>query len=334
MGLKLTDLIDRKDLKWEQLQGKKIAVDASNVLFQFISSIRQADGTPLMDNSGNVTSHLVGLFARVPNMMQKGITPIFVFDGKAPELKENVRIIRRASKEKAREKFTKAAIEEDEEALSKYSKQMTLLTSKMVEESKELLEALGLPVVQAPSEAEAQCAYMTKKRKVWATASQDYDTLLFGSPRLIQNLTLSQKRKITGGKMIYISPYLIELNDVLENLELNQDELIILAILMGTDYNPKGVKGIGPKKALKLVQSGKKFEQIFEELETDFDWKELFKIIKEIPVIDVELEFKDIDEEKVKDILVNRHDFSEERVNSTLKKLEKKEDTSLKKWFK
>ncbi len=333
MGVKISELVDKKDIKWEHLEGKKLAIDASNVLFQFISSIRQPDGTPLMDGDGNVTSHLVGLFSRVPNLMQKGINPVFVFDGEAPALKEKVREKRRAVKERAREKYMEAAVEEDEEEMGKYSRQMGYANTQMFEESKELLQALGLPIVQAPSEAEAQCAYMAKKNVVWAAASQDYDSLLFGAPRLVINLTLSQKRKVAGGKFVYISPYLIELKDVLQKLELNQDELIVLGILVGTDYNPGGVHGIGPKKALKLIQSGKKFDKIFEELETDFDWKEILATFKKIRVEDVTLRAKTMDIEKIKEILVDRHDFSEERVDSTLAKLTTKEDQSLKKWF-
>jgi len=333
MGVKLKDLVEKKDIRWESLNNKKLAVDAPNVIFQFLSSIRQADGTALMDSEGNITSHLVGLFSRVPNLMQKGITPIFVFDGKAPKLKEQTRKKRREIKEIAQEKFARAVIEEDVESMGKYSKQLSVFNKEMVQESKDLLEALGLQVVQAPSEAEAQCAHMCKKKQVWATASQDYDTLLFGSPKLLQNLTLSEKRKVRGGRYIKINPTLIELKDVFETLELNQDELIILGVLVGTDFNPKGVKGIGPKKALKLIQTGKKFEKIFEELETDFDWEEIYKIFKEMPVEDVKLEEKELDEEKIKEILVEKHEFKEERVNNTIKKLTEKKDSSLKKWF-
>ncbi|MFH1972365.1 MAG: flap endonuclease-1 [archaeon] len=332
MGIKLTDLIDKRDLKWESLQGKTLAIDASNVLYQFVSSIRQRDGTPLMDDSGRVTSHLVGLFSRVPNLMQKGIKPVFVFDGKPPALKDLTHQKRREVKEKAREKYMDAAVAEDEEEMGKYSKQIGRMNQEMFDEAKELLNGLGLPVVQAPSEAEAQCAYMCKKKKVFAVGSQDYDTLLFGGPKLIQNLTLAQKRKVSGG-FVLISPYLIELKDVLDKLELNQDELIILGILIGTDYNPGGVKGIGPKKALKLVQTGRKPDDIFSELNAEFDWKEIFNTFKKIPTTDVNLSFSDINMDKIKEILVEEHNFSDERVENTLSKLQKKSDESLKKWF-
>jgi len=321
MGVKISELVDKRDLKWEELQGKSLAIDASNVLFQFTSSIRQADGTLLMDSNGHVTSHLVGLFSRVPNLMQKGIVPVFVFDGEAPLLKEKTRAIRRGLKEKAQERYTKAVLEEGEEAAGRYSKQFSYVTGDMFDESKELLLAMGLPVVQAPSEAEAECAYMVQKKIVWASVSQDYDSLLFGAPRLIFNLTLSQKRKITGGKHVLIAPYLVELKGVLEKLQLTQDQLIVLGILVGGDYNPGGIKGIGPRKALKLLHTEKDFGKIFSSLETDFDWKEIFDTYKNIPVEDVVLRKGTLDEDAVKEILVDRHDFSEERVNQTLEKI-------------
>ncbi|HLC22342.1 MAG TPA: flap structure-specific endonuclease, partial [Candidatus Nanoarchaeia archaeon] len=220
-----------------------------------------------------------------------------------------------------------------EEEMGKYARQFSWVNSQMFDESKLLLQALGLPVIQAPSEAEAQCAYMAKKKVVWAAASQDYDSLLFGAPRLILNLTLSQKRKVAGGKQVYISPYLIELDSVLEKLHLTQDQLIVLGILIGTDYNPGGVPGIGPKKALKLVQSEKSFEKIFSSFSVDFDWKEIFDTFKDIPVNDVSLKFGALDEEKVKELLVEQHDFSMDRVESTLEKLRKGGGQTLKKWF-
>jgi flap endonuclease-1 len=332
MGVKILDLIEKKDLKWNQLENKKLAIDASNVLFQFLSSIRQQDGTPLMNSEGKTTSHLVGLFSRVPNMLQKGITPIFVFDGKAPDLKEKVREIRRANKAKAREKFLKAKSENDLDSSSKYAKQLSVLNNEMIQESKDLLTALGLPTVQAKSEAEAQCAYMTKKKKVWATGSQDYDTLLFGSPRLIQNLTLSTRRRV-GSSYVQISPYIIDLKETLDKLEITQEQLIILSIMIGTDYNPKGVKGIGPKKALNLVQSGKKFDHIFSDLNPKFDWEEIYKIFVNMPVEDVSLTSPKRNDDKVKEILCEKHNFTIDRVENTLKKLEDKKDQSLKKWF-
>lgn len=335
MGIKLTDIVPKEPIDWNKLENKKIAVDASNTIFQFLSSIRQADGQPLQDEDGNVTSHLVGLFSRVPNLMQKGLRLVFVFDGKPPELKYKERERRRNIKLEAEKKYQKATQEEDIESMQKYAKMSTRITSEMIEECKELLDALGIPVIQAPSEAEAQASFMVKKKSVWAVATQDYDALLFGAPRIIQNLTLAKKRKIGGGRTVPVTPQLLELKKVLDKLELDQEQLIVLGILVGTDYNIGGVKGLGPKKSLALVQQGKKFEEIFKELDIDFNWKEIMKIFKNIPVKgDYELEWKPIDEERIKKLLIEKHSFSEARVNNTLDKLKmKKNQTSLDNFF-
>ena len=330
MGVKLGDLVIdcKRNLKLDSLQGKKVAVDAFNVLYQFVASIRQRDGTPLMDSRGNVTSHLVGLFSRNINLLEKGIKLVYVFDGVAPELKKKTAKIRKERKEKAGERYEKAVLDGDDESVSRYSKQMLRLTTEMIEESKELLKAMGIPVIEAPSEAEAQCSYMCKKKDVYCVGSQDYDCLLFGTPRLALNLTLSHKRKIIGGRQIYISPYMVELNDVLDKLELNQEELIMMGIMIGTDFNPGGIKGIGPKKALKLV--GKSPDEVFKDV--DFDWKEIYDIFHKHPVVkDYVLDFKEVDEEKVKEILLSR-EFSEERIESGLARVRKK-DQGLGKWM-
>ncbi|MBU4242396.1 MAG: flap endonuclease-1 [Nanoarchaeota archaeon] len=322
MGVKLTELVPKEELSWEKLNNKVLALDASNVIYQFVSSIRQPDGTPLKDKHGNITSHLVGLFSRTTNLLTKGLKPAFVFDGKPPKLKQKEIERRKAIKSQAKEKYKQAKEDEDEASMLKYSRQVSKLTPDMIKEAKELVKALGLPVIQAPSEAEAQAAYICRKKNAWAVASQDYDCLLFKAPRLIQNLTLAEKRKLPGGGYVKVYPQLLELSKVLESLEIDHDQLLVLGILVGTDFNPGGIKGIGPKKALKLIQEEKPFEMIFEELKPDFDWKEIFDLFKNMPVTDdYSMEFNDIDEEKVKEILVEKHDFSVERVENTLNKI-------------
>lgn len=337
MGVKLGDLTPKKQLSWDDLKGKTLAVDSSNMLYQFLSSIRQQDGTPLSDSKGNVTSHLVGLFSRVPNLMEKGIKMAFVFDGKPPALKFQEQRERKERKEEAAIKYKEAAEEEDVESMLKYSKQTTKLTKEMNEEAKELLQAMGLPVVQAPSEADAQMAYMNRQGDVWACATTDYDPLLHRAPRILRNLTLAQKKKMPGGGYSPVHPELIELKEVLSTLGLDNDQLIVLAILVGTDYNPGGIKGIGPAKALKLVQSDKKFEEIFRELGADFNWKKVFDTFKDMPVEKkYELEFGEADEDRIKKLLL-KHDFSEERIDSTLKRLgsigKDREQKNLSKWL-
>ena len=193
MGLQIGNIVPRKEVKFSDLKGKIIAVDAFNAIYQFLSSIRQPDGTPLMDSKGRVTSHLSGLFYRNISLLSEGLRLIYVFDGEYHPLKEKTHEIRQGAKDIARENYEKAVEEEDIEAMGKYSRGLTRLNDEMISESKELLEAMGIAVVQAPGEGEMQCAELVKSGQAWAVGSQDYDALAVGGDRLIQNLTLSMR---------------------------------------------------------------------------------------------------------------------------------------------
>jgi flap endonuclease-1 len=324
MGLQIGDIVPRKEVKFEELKGKAIAVDAFNAIYQFLASIRQPDGTPLMDSQKRVTSHLSGLFYRNIALLSEGIKLIYVFDGEYHPLKGRTHEIRQEAKDVAKEKYEQAKEEEDIEAMGRYARGFLKLDKEMVEESKELLSAMGIAVVQAPGEGEMQCAELVKSGQAFAVGSQDYDAIAVGGKRLIQNLTLSRKRKTKSG-YIFIAPELIEYEKVLNELGIDGDQLISLAILVGTDFNPGGVKGIGPKKALALVKDKKYPIKIFAELEEqgrlDFNWKDVFEIFKKPNVSKEKIEFPKLDEKKLKEILVKRHDFSEERVNNQLLKL-------------
>ncbi len=330
MGLNIRDIIPRKEIEIESLKGKIICVDAFNTIYQFLSSIRQPDGTPLMDNKKRVTSHLSGLFYRNINLIADGLKLVYVFDGIPPELKWKTHEERGEARELAREKYKEAKSEEDIEGMRKYSAGLIRLNEEMIEESKELLKAMGIVIIQAPGEGEAEAAYLARVNKeVFASASQDYDSLLFGTPRLIQNLTLARKRKTVSG-YIEIKPEIIELDRVLNSLEINLDQLICLGILVGTDYNPKGIPGIGQKKALDIVRRYKQpvliFESVSEQLmslkeEDRFDWKDIFELFKKPRVSNVDIRFGKLDKNKIKEILVDRHDFSEERVSKQFDKL-------------
>ena len=334
MGVQLTSLIPKHDIKIEALNGKIVAIDTSNVLYQFLSSIRQQDGTPLKDSNGDITSHLVGLSSRIPKLMSYGIKICFVLDGKSPELKHKEQGEREERKKIAEVKLRKAEREMDEESMHKYSMQTTRLTREMIKESKDLMEAFGLPVIQAPSEAEAQASFMTNK-DVYAVVSQDYDSLLFGAKKVVRNLTISQKKKLPGGGTVSIKPEIIDLDEVLKHLGINQEKMIIMGIMIGTDFNNKGIKGIGPKNALKLVKQHKNYDSLFKELNADFDWKEIYNIFKKMPVTkDYNLEWGNLDERKIKELLIEKHDFSNERVDKIFETLGRKSGQSgLDKWF-
>jgi flap endonuclease-1 len=336
MGLQISEIVPKEEISLESLKDKVIAVDAFNTIYQFLTTIRQADGTPLMDRKGRITSHLSGLFYRTVNLLNMGIKPVFVFDGKSPELKAKTHEHRRAIKEEAALKFESAETIEEK---AKFASRLAVLTDEMIDESKKLLSALGVPVIQAPSEGEAQASYISKSGDAYAVASQDYDSLLFGAPRLIQNVTMARKRRLPSGLFVSINPQMIELEKVLNHLQINREQLICLGILIGTDYNPKGVHGIGPKTALKIVKEHKSpaeiFKHVAEEKPFDFDWQKIFELFMKPDVIKkYDLKFKQIDEEKVKKILCDEHDFSDERIQSGLDKLkEQKEKAKQKKLF-
>ena len=335
MGLNIREIIPRKEIELENLKGKILCVDAFNTLYQFLSTVRQPDGTPLMDDEKRITSHLSGLFYRNINLIEEGIKLVYVFDGQPPELKGKTHEKRGEGRELAKQRYEQAKQVKDIVAMKRYSSQLTRLDEEMIRESKELLKAMGIAIVQAPSEGEAEAAYLCKvKEEVYASASQDYDSLLFGAPVLIRNLTLAKRRKTFSG-YVEIKPELIELETVLNRLEINLDQLICLGILIGTDYNPRGIPGIGQKRALQIVQRYKQPVLIFKNIEEQmmslpeedrFDWKEIFKLFHKHKVKNVDLNFGKIDEEKIKKILVEEHDFSEQRVDKQLDRLRKIKD--------
>ena len=324
MGLQIVDIVSRKAVQIEELKGKVIAIDAFNAIYQFLSSIRQPDGIPLMDSKQRVTSHLSGLFYRNISLLNDGIKLIYVFDGEYHELKGKTHEIRDNAKQEMREKYEEAKEEGNMEAMGRYSRGFMRLTKEMIEESKELLTAMGIAVMQAPGEGEMQAAELVKSGEAYAVGSQDYDALVVGGTRLIQNLTLAKQRKTRSGT-IYISPEMIEYEKVLNELGVDGDQLISLAILVGSDFNPGGVHGIGPKKALALVKQKKYPVMIFKELEEqgklDFDWKEVFEIFKRPNVSKDKPVFNKMDKDKIVEILVKRHDFSLERIEKQLDKL-------------
>ncbi|MEM5794618.1 MAG: flap endonuclease-1 [Candidatus Aenigmatarchaeota archaeon] len=340
MGVQLSGLLPSREVELEDLSGKKIAIDAFNTLYQFLSIIRdRMTGEPLRDSKGRITSHLSGLFYRTSNLIEAGIKPVFVFDGKPPEFKKKTIEKREKSKEEARKKWEEA-LEKGEEAIT-YAQAAAALTEEMVEDSKKLLEYMGIPWVQALSEGEAQCAYMCKKGSVDFTASQDFDSLLFGSPRLVRNLSITGKRKLPRKEVyIEIKPEIIELNQALEALGIDQKQLITIGILVGTDY-AEGIKGVGPKTALKLVKEHKTLEKILKNVEwkAEVDAEEILNFFLKPPVSDkYKIEWKEPNREKIIEFMVEEHDFSRERVEKVVDKLEQAfasgRQTSLKGWFK
>jgi flap endonuclease-1 len=344
MGVDIKPLIDTlaKTIKLENLRGKVIAIDAYNALYQFLATIRGYTGEPLMDSHGRVTSHLSGLFYRSVNLLSLGIKLVYVFDGKPPSLKYRELDTRRRVKEEAMVMYEQALQEGRLDDARKYAQATSILKDYMVNDAKTLLSLMGIPYVQAPAEGEATAAYMSKVGIAYATASQDYDSLLFGSTRLIRNLAISGKRKLPN-KNVYVDvePEMIELEHLLNSLSITREELVDIAILIGTDYNPDGFKGIGAKKALQLIKKYKRLEGIevesIQEGLKQIDYNAIRRIFLEPEVAKVDaLEFKEIDKEGIIKFLCSERDFSKERVSSALERLEqamKISRSGLERWF-
>ena len=343
MGVDLRDLVPKTTVKLEDLGGKAIAIDAYNALYQFLAIIRQPDGTPLKDSSGRVTSHLSGLLYRTSNLVELGIKPIYVFDGAPPALKEVEIKRRRRVKEEALVLYERALREGRPEEARVYAQATSHLKDYMAEDSKKLLDLLGVPWIQAPSEGEAQAAHVTKKGDADYCASQDYDSLLFGAPRFIRNITISGRRKLPS-KNIYVEviPEVVELEQVLRECGITYEQLVDVGILIGTDFNPDGIKGLGPKTALKLIKEHGNLENAIlhvKNAEFPAEPHRIREIFLHPAVADnYRVEWKEPDVEGVVDFICRGRDFSEDRVRKALEKMQRgitkeKGKTTLEKWF-
>lgn len=328
MGVDIGDLFRWEKISFDDLRDRILAIDAHNVLYQFLSSIRQRNGTPLKDSKGQITSHLSGLFHRTANMIEAKIRPVYVFDGKPHPLKAKTLEERRKRKEQAEKEWKEALKAGDLEKARSKAQQTSRLTDEMIDQSKELLEALGIPFIQAPGEGEAQASIMVKKGDAFAVGSQDYDCLLVGSPVLIRNLTSSGRRKLPG-KEAYakVFPRQIRLKSNLKTLGITHKQLVDMAILIGTDFND-GIWGIGPKKSLKLIKKNGNIENVIATIDSENapsseEIKEIRKIFLKPDVIDdYELVWNAPNSEKVIKILCDNHHFSKERVEPLLNKFE------------
>ncbi|MGC8997941.1 MAG: flap endonuclease-1 [Candidatus Bathyarchaeia archaeon] len=343
MGVNLRDIVPKMVVKLEDLSGKSIAIDAYNALYQFLAIIRQPDGTPLKDSSGRITSHLSGLLYRTSNLVELGIKPIYVFDGVPPALKEAEIKRRMKAKEEALIKYEQALREGKIEEARMYAQATASLKDYMAEDSKRLLDLMGIPWVQAPSEGEAQAAHIVKRGDADYCASQDYDCLLFGAPRLVRNVTISGRRKLPG-KNVYIEvePEVIELEQVLKECGITHEQLIDVGILVGTDFNPEGIKGLGPKTALKLIKEYGSLENALPHIknaEFPVEPQKIKEIFLHPKVTDnYKIEWREPDVEGVLDFICRERDFSEDRVRKALEKMQKgisklKGKTTLERWF-
>jgi len=322
MGINLADIVISEPRTLEEFSGRVLAIDAFNTLYQFLAIIRQPDGTPLMDRQGRVTSHLSGIIYRVSNFVAAGIKPAFVFDGEPPRLKARTIVARGEIKRRAEREWREAVEIGDLATARTKAMQTSRLTEGMVDQSKRLLDLLGIPWVQAPAEGEAQASAMARTGVAYAAASQDFDSLLFGSPRLVKNLAITGRRKLPR-KDIYVDvePEEISLEATLANLGITREQLVDMGLLIGTDFN-EGVKGIGPKKALALIKKHGSLEPALEELSVEIESKDEVREIFLKPNVlpEVDLRFRDPDADGVRRMLCDEHDFSPDRINAALAK--------------
>jgi flap endonuclease-1 len=343
LGVNLRDLVPKTVVKLEDLGGKSMAIDAYNALYQFLAIIRQPDGTPLKDSGGRVTSHLSGLLYRTSNLVEMGIKPIYVFDGKPPSLKK-VEIQRRAKiKQDAQVRYERAIKEGKIEEARTYAQATSKLKDYMTEDSKKLLNLMGIPWIQAPSEGEAQAAHLAKRGDADYCASQDYDSLLFGAPKLVRNVTISGKRRLPSKNVVIdVVPEIVELERVLKGCGISYEQLVDVGILIGTDFNPGGIEGLGPKTALKLVKEYGTLENALPHIknaEFPAEPRRIREIFLNPPITNnYRVEWKEPDLEGVVNFICRERDFSEDRVRKSVERMQKgltqaKGKSTLDKWF-
>jgi len=330
MGFDLSGLVVAEKRGIPDLAGKTIAIDAYNTIYQFLSSVRMPDGSPLTDSRGRVVSHLSGILQRTTNLLANGVQPVFVFDGVPHPLKMETLIARKERKVKAETEYQEALAAGDLERARSKAMQTTRITDDIILSSRALLSAMGIPYLTAPSEGEAQASYMASKGDVWGAGSQDFDSLLFGAPRLVRNMTISGRRKLPRQqRYVEVFPEVIHLDVVLKELEIDREQLVGLAVLAGTDFNP-GIKGIGPKKGLKLIKQHGDIRSVIADKEYDIpDLDEIISLFLDPEVTDdYELDWPAPDEARMIELLCEGHEFSRSRVESSMKKMQTYRDAA------
>ncbi|XP_031628863.1 flap endonuclease 1 [Contarinia nasturtii] len=308
--------------------GRKIAIDASMCLYQFLIAVR-SEGAQLTSIDGETTSHLMGMFYRTIRMLDNGIKPVYVFDGKPPELKSGELTKRAEKREEAQKALDKATEDGDAADMEKFNRRLVRVTKQHNAEAKELLTLMGVPYIDAPSEAEATCAALVKSGKVYATATEDMDALTFGTNILLRHLTFSEARKMPVQEFYY--------DKILQELEFTREQFVDLCILLGCDYC-ETIRGIGPKKAFELISKHKCIEEVLKNIDqgkyiVPDDWnyeqaRELFINPEVIDADKVEIKWTDPDEEGLVKYLCGDRQFNEERIRSGCKKILKTRTTS------
>lgn len=316
MGVDISDIVLKRPTSLKEHRGSILAVDAYNVLYQFLSNIRQPDGTPLMDSTGRVTSHLSGIFFRTVSFLQNGIRPVFVFDGKPHQLKARTISERRLVKEKTIAELELAREAGDQERVRSLSSRINYITDDMIEESKDLLSLMGIPAIFAPSEGEAQASLLSRAGRVNGVISQDYDCLLFGARKVFRNFVASGRRKIPGRNFyVTVNPEFVDLDETLNRNGISQDQLISIGILIGTDFN-RGLQRVGAKTALNLIRKYGDIRSVLKERSQEIEnLGEIIELFNNPPGLsEIDIAFGKPDEAGIKRFLCDEHSFTLSRI--------------------
>lgn len=325
LGVKIGPIIRElkigREIDIVYLEGKKIAIDALPTIYEMLATIRDQKGGYLHDSKGRITSHLVGLFNRTARMLASGIKPIFVFDGPPHPLKMKELEIRRERKEEAFQKYLEAVNKGDFSLAKKYAKQAMSVTDELVETAKQLLRLFGVPIIEAPHDGEAQAAFIVNNGEAFAVSSPDYDSFLFGAKKVIRNLKMTAQKKEV--------PTIYELDELLSRLNITREQLIDIALLLGTDYNPGGVPGIGQKKALEIIRKYGSIEKAIDRgiinWKFDVDVHKLKEIFLDPPINrNYEISFSEPKYDEIITLLTEEFDFSRDRVEKELEDVKKR----------
>jgi len=269
LGVVLTPILKREQTTLKALTGRSFAIDASIEIHRFLALVRKPDGTLFTDKSGNVTSHLIGLLSWTSRLLTDySMQPIFVFDGPPNALKRKTLDARRQARQKAETQYSQAISRGDISTAWSKAVMTGRVTRSVLDDAKQLLSLMGVPWLDAVDDAEAQASFMASKGVVWAVGSKDYDSLLYGAPILARYLSIAGQEFLPSQhRMRRLIPELISLADNLRALGITREQLVDLAILVGTDFN-EGVEGFGPKKALALIRKFESLENVPEPVKT------------------------------------------------------------------
>ncbi|XP_047309092.1 flap endonuclease 1-like isoform X4 [Impatiens glandulifera] len=309
--------------KLESYSGRQIAIDANISIYQFLTVVNRNGNGLLTNDAGEVTSHLQGMLSRTITILEAGLKPIYVFDGKPPDLKKHELMKRNSRRADAVDGLNEALIHGNEDDIKKFSRQTVKVTEKHKEDCKKLVRLMGLPGIQAPSEAEAQCSMLCKSREVYAMASEDMDSLAFGAPRLLRHFTDAITKKVPVMEFV--------VSKALEELNLTMDQFIDLCILCGCDYCDT-IYGVGGKTSLKLIRLHGSIEKILENINRerykvpeDWGYEAVRKLFKEPEVYtdssQLNIESTSPDKEGLMEFLVGQNSFSHDKVTKSIEKI-------------